>query len=108
MSVAPAIVGAARLRRARGAVAACFFLNAVFWVGLVPRLPELKTQLGLSTTEERVAELAADGLANKEIAQAMFVSVRTVEVHLKNVYRKLGIRSRTQLARRLSDAAARE
>ena len=56
----------------------------------------------LTETERRVAELAADGLANKEIARSLFVSVRTVEVHLKHVYAKLGIRSRTQLARRLS------
>jgi DNA-binding CsgD family transcriptional regulator len=55
----------------------------------------------LTPTERRVAELAADGLANKEIARSLFVSVRTVEVHLKNAYAKLGIRSRTQLARRL-------
>jgi DNA-binding CsgD family transcriptional regulator len=58
---------------------------------------------GLTATERRAAELAADGLANKEIAAALFVSVRTVEVHLKHAYAKLGIRSRTQLARRLSD-----
>jgi DNA-binding CsgD family transcriptional regulator len=57
----------------------------------------------LTETERRVAALAADGLANKEIASALFVSVRTVEVHLKRVYAKLGIRSRTQLARRLSE-----
>ena len=45
-----ATVDAARLRRARVAVAACFFLNAVFYAGLVPRLPEVKAQLGLSST----------------------------------------------------------
>jgi DNA-binding NarL/FixJ family response regulator len=56
----------------------------------------------LTPTERQVAELAADGLANKEIASSLFVSVRTVEVHLKHAYAKLGIRSRTQLARRLS------
>ena len=50
MSVAPATVDSARLRRARAAVAACFFLNAVFYAGLVPRLPEVKAQLGLSST----------------------------------------------------------
>ena len=50
MSVAPATVDSARLRRARAAVAACFFLNAVFYAGLVPRLPEVKEQLGLSST----------------------------------------------------------
>ena len=58
---------------------------------------------GLTPTERRVAELAADGLANKEIAHALHVTVRTVEVHLKNAYAKLRIRSRTQLARRLSE-----
>ena len=61
-----------------------------------------RSEADLTPTERRVAELAADGLANKEIARALFMSVRTVEVHLKNAYRKLGIRSRTQLARRLS------
>ncbi|MGY1692068.1 MFS transporter [Geodermatophilus sp. SYSU D01105] len=45
-----ATLDAARLRRARSAVAACFFLNAVFYAGLVPRLPEVKAQLGLSST----------------------------------------------------------
>ena len=59
----------------------------------------------LTPAEQRVAELAADGLANKEIASALVVTVRTVEAHLKQVYAKLGIRSRTQLASRFSDRA---
>ena len=50
-----------------------------------------------------MAELATEGLANKEIAQKLFVTVRTVELHLSHVYAKLGIRSRTQLARSLPD-----
>ena len=50
MSVAPATLDAARLRRARAAVATCFFLNAAFYANLVPRLPEVKAQLGLSST----------------------------------------------------------
>jgi len=58
----------------------------------------------LTPAELRVAELAAEGLANKEIAQSLFVSVRTVEVHLKHAYSKLGVRSRAQLARRLADS----
>jgi DNA-binding CsgD family transcriptional regulator len=57
----------------------------------------------LTPAERRVAELAADGLANKEIARTLFVTVRTVEVHLKHAYAKLGVRSRTQLARRISE-----
>jgi DNA-binding NarL/FixJ family response regulator len=57
----------------------------------------------LTPAEQRVVELAVDGLANKEIAQSLFVSARTVEVHLKHACAKLGIRSRTQLARRLSE-----
>jgi DNA-binding NarL/FixJ family response regulator len=57
----------------------------------------------LTPAERRVVELAADGLSNKEIAQTLFVAVRTVEVHLKHAYSKLGVRSRSQLARRLSD-----
>jgi DNA-binding NarL/FixJ family response regulator len=45
-----------------------------------------------------VAELAAAGRTNREIAQAMFLSVHTVEDNLRRVYGKLGIRSRTELA----------
>jgi DNA-binding NarL/FixJ family response regulator len=59
----------------------------------------------LTPAERRVVELAVDGLSNKEIAHNLFVTVRTVEVHLKHAYAKLGIRSRTQLARRLSERA---
>jgi MFS family permease len=50
MTVASPAVGAARLRRARVAVAGCFFLNAVFYASLVPRLPQVKADLGLSST----------------------------------------------------------
>ena len=56
----------------------------------------------LNETELRVAELAAQGLSNQEIAQRAFLSVKTVEANLTRVYRKLGIRSRAGLARRLS------
>jgi DNA-binding CsgD family transcriptional regulator/uncharacterized protein HemY len=52
----------------------------------------------LTESERRTAELAASGLANKEIAQALFVSVHTVERHLSHAYAKLGVRSRAQLA----------
>lgn len=55
----------------------------------------------LTSTETRVAELAASGMTNREVAGALFISAKTVEVNLSRVYRKLGIRSRTDLARRL-------
>lgn len=58
----------------------------------------------LTPSERRVAELAAEGLSNKEIAQTLFVSVHTVERHLTHAYAKLGIRSRAQLASRLAAA----
>jgi DNA-binding CsgD family transcriptional regulator len=56
----------------------------------------------LTPAERRVAELAAEGRANKEIAAALFVTINTVEVHLSRAYGKLGVRSRSQLAKRLS------
>ena len=62
-------------------------------------------QTGLETltaSERRVAQLAADDMSNKEIAQALFVTVKTVEVHLSSVYRKLEISSRRQLATSLA------
>ncbi len=51
----------------------------------------------LTAAELRVAELAADGMTNREISQALFVTVKTVEWHLRNTYVKLGIASRQQL-----------
>jgi DNA-binding NarL/FixJ family response regulator len=56
----------------------------------------------LSPAERHVAELAAEGRSNKQIAQALHVTVKTVEAHLSHVYAKLGIRSRSQLGARLS------
>jgi DNA-binding CsgD family transcriptional regulator len=53
---------------------------------------------GLTPTEERVAGLVAEGRSNKQVADALFVSVRTVEANLTRIYAKLGIRSRTELA----------
>ncbi|MDZ5660265.1 AAA family ATPase [Nocardioides sp. S-58] len=57
----------------------------------------------LTTTERRVADLAVQGLANKEIARTLVVTVSTVEFHLRNAYTKLGIRSRMELAPRLQE-----
>jgi DNA-binding NarL/FixJ family response regulator len=56
---------------------------------------------GLTPGERRVAELVAKGSTNREVAAALFLSERTVEAHLSHVYAKLGVRSRTELAREL-------
>jgi DNA-binding CsgD family transcriptional regulator len=58
---------------------------------------------GLTPTESQVAALVADGSSNKEVAAALFVTVNTVEAHLSRVYKKLGVRSRNQLARALAE-----
>ena len=55
----------------------------------------------LTQAERRVAEAVAAGMSNREVAASLYVSERTVEFHLHNVYRKLSVRSRTQLVRRL-------
>ena len=56
----------------------------------------------LTPSERRIAELAATGQSNREIAQALFVTPKTVEYHLRNTYRKLDIANRAELAEALS------
>jgi DNA-binding CsgD family transcriptional regulator len=65
-------------------------------IGLRPSAP-----LELTPTEARVAGLAAAGRTNREIASALYLSPKTVDSNLGRVYRKLGVRSRTELARQL-------
>jgi DNA-binding CsgD family transcriptional regulator len=55
----------------------------------------------LTPAERRVAALAAEGKTNREVAAALVVSERTVATHLSHVYAKLGVRSRTELARQI-------
>ena len=59
----------------------------------------------LTPSERRIAAMAADGLSNPEIAQALFITRKTVEMHLGNVYRKLAIESREQLPATLATEA---
>jgi DNA-binding CsgD family transcriptional regulator len=69
--------------------------------GDLGRIGGRKRQEGLTAAERRVASLVAEGRTNREVAAALFLTERTVASHLTHVYAKLGIRSRTELARRL-------
>jgi DNA-binding CsgD family transcriptional regulator len=73
--------------------------------GAHPRSVMLTGLESLTASERRVAQMAAEEASNKNIAQALFVTVKTVEVHLSRVYRKLDIESRRQLAGALSAPA---
>ena len=74
-------------------------LNAA---GARPRRPALRGAQALSPKELQTTRLAAEGLGNREIAEAMFLTRRTVEMHLTSAYRKLGISSREELSEALS------
>jgi len=65
--------------------------------GARPRRARLSGVDALTASERRVAEMAARGLGNTEIAQRLFVTRKTIEKHLGNVYTKLGIKSRNEL-----------
>jgi DNA-binding CsgD family transcriptional regulator len=56
----------------------------------------------LTASEYEIAELVASGMSNREVGAALFVSAKTVEVHLSRIYRKLGIRSRSELGWRIA------
>jgi DNA-binding CsgD family transcriptional regulator len=66
--------------------------------GARPRRAALTGVESLTASELRAASLAAEGQTNRDIAQVLFVTPKTVELHLTNAYRKLGIRSRRELA----------
>lgn len=59
----------------------------------------------LTTQERQVAELVGAGMTNREVAGQLFVTSKTIETHLRHIYRKLQVRSRTELARTLGQAA---
>ena len=85
-------------------------LGAVRWVErcdteLRRARPRPRRDRELTPAESRVAELVAQGKKNSEVAAQLFTTVSTVEAHLTRIYRKLGIRSRTELARLVADGS---
>jgi DNA-binding CsgD family transcriptional regulator len=76
-------------------------LDELIAAGARPRRTVRDEREALTPSELRVAQMAADGLSNKAIAQTLYVTEKTVESHLGHAYKKLGINSRTQLAGRL-------
>ena len=88
-------------------------LGAPLWTGRareeLARVPSRRPSGSeLTPAESRVAALVADGKTNHEVAQALFVSEKTVEANLTRIYRKLGVRSRAALAARLREHEARD
>jgi DNA-binding CsgD family transcriptional regulator len=67
----------------------------------------LRTHAELTASEQRVAELAAAGITNREMAAALFISPKTVEANLSRIYRKLSIRSRAELGGSWVEATSR-
>jgi DNA-binding CsgD family transcriptional regulator len=65
--------------------------------GAKPRRVQLTGLEALTASERRIAELAAQGLTNREIAQTLFITSRTVEGHLTHVFNKLDVKTRTGL-----------
>jgi tetratricopeptide (TPR) repeat protein len=74
--------------------------------GARPRRAVVTGLDALTASERRVAEMAAEGSTNREIAQALFVTEKTIEWHLGQAYRKLGISSRSELPRVLVSAGS--
>jgi DNA-binding CsgD family transcriptional regulator len=83
--------------RCRAGVLSDYARKELAVIGARPRRPVLSGIDAMTASERRVALMASDGLPNRAIAQALFVTVRTVELHLTHAYQKLGIRSREEL-----------
>ncbi len=81
-------------------------VGAVGWVAQaraeLGRIGGRTREEGLTDAERRVAELVVEGKTNREVASALFLGERTVASHLTRIYAKLGVRSRTELARKLN------
>jgi DNA-binding CsgD family transcriptional regulator len=90
----------------RAALAAFEDLGTPLWAERVHaelhRAGGIRTRAELTASERRVAELAASGITNREMAAALFISPKTVEANLSRIYRKLNIHSRAELGRHMS------
>ena len=90
-----------------GALAVFERLGVSPWVARaraeIARVPVRRAAAGLTPTEERIARLVASGLTNREVADRAFVSAKTVEANLARVYGKLGVHSRAELGRVMSE-----
>jgi DNA-binding CsgD family transcriptional regulator len=75
--------------------------------GARPRRPAMRGVDALSAQERRIATMATEGLGNREIAEALFLTRRTVEMHLTGAYRKLGVTGRGELAASLRADSSR-
>jgi DNA-binding CsgD family transcriptional regulator len=85
-------------------------LGAPLWIARAAQelrraSPRPRRDSELTSAERRVAALVAGGKTNREVAAQLFTTVGTVEVHLTRIYRKLGLRSRTELARAVADGS---
>ena len=82
--------------------------GAVIWFGprshLASAVPPVVAGAMLTVAERSVAEQVANGLTNRETASLLFISAHTVDFHLRQIFRKLGLRSRVELARVVADA----
>ncbi|MGZ6645778.1 MAG: helix-turn-helix domain-containing protein, partial [Solirubrobacteraceae bacterium] len=67
--------------------------------GVTARRRDPSTLDELTAQEVHIAQLVAEGATNRDVAGQLFLSPRTIDFHLRNVYRKLGIASRVELAR---------
>ncbi|NUR49414.1 MAG: AAA family ATPase [Hamadaea sp.] len=63
--------------------------------------PALDATAALTAQQSQIAQLVADGATNREVAAQLFISTRTVDHHMRNIFHRLGIRSRTELVRAL-------
>jgi DNA-binding CsgD family transcriptional regulator len=85
-------------------------LGAPLWAGKarseLSKIATGRSADGLTEAEQRVAALVAQGQTNREVASAMFVTENTVQTHVRHIFQKLGVRSRTELAAQLLSAPA--